>query len=915
MVRPTASASTSMRRTSQPRRRRAGSSAARGGAASLRFVAMSMTAICRFPCETEPMSGPTGREGQGPKTLHPDRDLAGRGATNGSVWLVERKNRATRPVDPGPELAEDLHIGKRFIQLRPGRSAAASAVRAAACSAVALVAVLAFAFTPVGSATAASGPGVSFSPTTLSFPAGKVGVKSDALPVTVTNSGDAPLAISTVQITGTDASDFSQSAVCPISPDTLAAGGSCTIWVAVTPDSPGPKSASLVVGDNAASSPQSVSLSGDGLDSPVVQLAPSSLGFGSLQVGSTSSPQSVTLSNTGTAPLDLSSVTLGGADAADFGLTTTCQPQEGVAVGGSCSASVTFAPQSSGAKAATILFTDGAAGSPQSVALSGTGTAPPGPAAGLAPETLNFGSLSLGATSSAQSVTVTDTGTSALQISSVGIGGADPADFAVASNDCPQTLAASASCSVSVTFTPTLAGSRGASLQVTDNATDSPQSVSLSGSAQAAGTYLSDDFESGSLGTWTQQTAPGSSISLDTSTANSGTSSVRLTNTNAGYSELYADLAGGGHAQSYTRFCFQIAPGASEGVEIANGRAIDAEYPLGIRRWEVVYDPVTQGLEAYFFNENLDRLDLYAATGQVQTGHWYCAELYMDEETNGSAQLWLNGRSVGTVSGDLSTPNPYSRLYLWNQPDAGTVWFDDIKVANAPIGPTGAGGGSLPGPHATLNPTSLTYPSQTAQTTSPPQTITLTNSGDSNLQITSTTITGANPTDFTIQNTTCPQTLTPTATCTITITFTPTTSGTRTATLTLQDNASDTPQTVTLTGTGAGPDAASMTLSATSLPFGDQAVGVKSDALLLTVSNEGDQPVTISAVGITGADASDFAESLLCPVSPDSLAVGATCSIYVSFTPDSTGDKSATLVIHDDDVSSPQTVALSGTGS
>jgi hypothetical protein len=58
----------------------------------------------------------------------------------------------------------------------------------------------------------------------------------------------------------------------------------------------------------------------------------------------------------------------------------------------------------------------------------------------------------------------------------------------------------------------------------------------------------------------------------------------------------------------------------------------------------------------------------------------------MDESLNGHAQLWLDGASIGSVSGDLSTPNPFDRMYLWNQPDTGMVWFDDVKVADAPIG-------------------------------------------------------------------------------------------------------------------------------------------------------------------------------------------------------------------------------------
>ena len=91
----------------------------------------------------------------------------------------------------------------------------------------------------------------------------------------------------------------------------------------------------------------------------------------------------------------------------------------------------------------------------------------------------------------------------------------------------------------------------------------------------------------------------------------------------------------------------------------------------------------------------------------------------------------LDGVSVGSVAGDLATPSPYSRLYLWNQPSAGTVWFDDVKVADAQSGPVGAGAAGLPGPQVALSPTTLTFGSQTTQTTSAPQTVTLTNTGGS----------------------------------------------------------------------------------------------------------------------------------------------------------------------------------------
>ena len=107
---------------------------------------------------------------------------------------------------------------------------------------------------------------------------------------------------------------------------------------------------------------------------------------------------------------------------------------------------------------------------------------------------------------------------------------------------------------------------------------------------------------------------------------------------------------------------------------------------MGSALLDGLVDSARHGLEGYFFNEALQRLDLYAADGQVFPGQWYCAELYLDESVSGRAELWLDGVSVGSVSGDLGTPSPYGRMYLWNQPSAGSVWFDDVKVASTPIG-------------------------------------------------------------------------------------------------------------------------------------------------------------------------------------------------------------------------------------
>lgn len=759
----------------------------------------------------------------------------------------------------------------------------------------------------------AAGSDVTLSPGSLTFADRAVGTTADAQAVQLTNTGDSPLKISTIHITGADAGDFAQGSACPVSPDTIPVGASCTTYVSFTPHSSGSKSAALEIGDDAASSPQSVALSGGGLASPQVQLAPATLTFGATQAGDDSAAQTVTLTNTGAGTLHLSAIRFAGADASDFTRTTTCDSGAGLNAGGSCTVDVVFAPHAPGSKTATLAFDDDAPGTPQSVALAGSATAAPGPSASFSPTSLSFPSQAVGAAAAPQTVAVTNTGQGAMSIGGISIVGANAGDFAQ-TNDCPASLASGATCSVSVTFTPGAGGSRGASLSVSDNAPGSPHTVSLTGVGTAAGTYLSENFESGSLAQWDRLSSSDSTVALDSSVSNSGSSGVRFTNnSNDQSSRLFANLANGPEAQSYTRFCFRIGPGLTEGMELANGRAINATYPLGIRRWEIVYNPVTKGLEGYFFNDALDRLDMYAANGLVVTGRWYCAELYLDESAAGHAQLWLDGVSVGSVDGDLSTPDPYSRLYLWNQPGAGTVWFDDVQVADAPIGPTGAGAASLPGPQASMSPASVGFGSQSNHTTSAAQTVTFSNTGESSLTIGGVSTTGANAGDF-AQTNDCPATLAAGASCSASVTFRPSAVGARSASLAFADTAPGSPHTVALSGTGEAADSATTTFSPTSLSFGEQTVGTHATAQAVTVTNTGTLPMSIAAITITGANATEFGQGSDCPANSDMLAVGASCTIYVSMSPAGSGVRSATLSVAGNAANSPAAVALDGVG-
>jgi hypothetical protein len=208
---------------------------------------------------------------------------------------------------------------------------------------------------------------------------------------------------------------------------------------------------------------------------PVASATPTELIFTPQAVGSTSTPQTVTVRNTGTLAVSLSSVTIAGLNAADFAQANTCGSN--LAGGASCQISVTFTPAAAGNPVATLSVADSAVGSPQTVALVGTGL---GPVGSLSPSSVTFTSQYVGTSGLPQTVTLTNTGNGELTIASVAT---SPSDFG-SLNACGGSLAAGASCAIGVFFDPTAGGTRTGTLTITDNAAGSPQTVTLTGSGQ-----------------------------------------------------------------------------------------------------------------------------------------------------------------------------------------------------------------------------------------------------------------------------------------------------------------------------------------------------------------------------------------------------------------------------------------------
>ncbi len=219
-------------------------------------------------------------------------------------------------------------------------------------------------------------PVVRLSPTALDFPDLGVGNTSSPKTVTLTNKGDEVLTISSdIAITGTNSGDFAVSNhTCPLAPNTLAAGGSCTINVTFMPQTVGAKAADLTITDDATDSPQKAPLTGNGITGAYVALSATSLTFASRPIGTTSAAQTVTLSNPGNATLTISSIAVTGTNSADFAETHTCGGN--IAINASCTISVTFAPSAEGARSAAVTITSNAQNGTRTISLSGTATIP-----------------------------------------------------------------------------------------------------------------------------------------------------------------------------------------------------------------------------------------------------------------------------------------------------------------------------------------------------------------------------------------------------------------------------------------------------------------------------------------------------------------------------------------------------------
>lgn len=340
---------------------------------------------------------------------------------------------------------------------------------------------------------------------------GSQGVGSTSAPQTVTLSNPSNVKINIASITSTG--NYSQTNNCGVS---LNIGASCEVSVTFSPSATGLQSGTIAVTDNTRISPLAISLRGTGVNGPFLTPNPSRENFQPQAVGVSSNPAAIVLENTGNSSLNLTAVAITGTNSSDFGQTNNCIGS--LAPAATCTVNVIFTPTAGGSRIASLSVSDDATGSPQKVALTGTGI---GAIASLSSNTLSFPSQTIGTTSTAQLVTLTNTGTTALSITSIAASG----DFAE-THSC-TVVSPGSTCQISVSFTPSTTGNRTGTLAISDNAPGSPQAITLSGTGSAAPDFTIEP-SSGSPTSQTIKTGQTATFNLDIAASGTFTGTVTL---------------------------------------------------------------------------------------------------------------------------------------------------------------------------------------------------------------------------------------------------------------------------------------------------------------------------------------------------------------------------------------------------
>jgi hypothetical protein len=703
--------------------------------------------------------------------------------------------------------------------------------------------------------------------------------------VALSNSGGTTLTIISATLSG---SGFTMSNL-PV-PMTLQPGGATSATITFAP----PRAANFTGSVTFATTASGVSnnlvfnLAGAGVPPGTLTPSPSSLAFGSIQVG-TKSSLSETLTNTGSSSVTITQATPNGTGFSISGLTLPLN----LSANQSVTFTATFTPTSAGAASGSISVVSTASNSPLAIPLSGTALA--AGALSASPSSANFGNVTVGSNQTVP-VVVTNTGGESVTISSAAASGTG---FSFTGQHPPLTLSAGQSATFDAVFTPTAAGAATGSLTINSNAVNSTLSIPLSGTGVAPGELGSNpsSFAFGNI-------QDGTSKSLSGTLTNSGGTTITISAASAsgtGFSlsglSLPVTLTAG-QSTSFSVLFSPTAAGAASGSVSITSTASNTNLSIPLSGTGVTQGTLTANPTSLAF-------------GNVQDGS--SATLSETLTNTGGSSLTISAASASGTGFSLSgltlpvtlTAGQSTSFSVKFAPTAAGAATGSVTItsngSNPSLSIALSGTGVAPGT-LTAAPTSLAFGSvQVGNSTNLSET--LTNTGGSTVTISAATVSG---TGFSISGLTLPLNLSANQSVTFTATFTPTSAGAASGSISVVSTASNSPLAIPLSGTGTA--AGTLAVSPTTLAFGNVTVG-SSSALGASLIASG------AAVTVNSAS-SNSSEFVLSGIAfPVTIPAGQSSTFTVTFTPQSSGAASASLSFSSNASNSPAVQSLTGTGT
>lgn len=742
-------------------------------------------------------------------------------------------------------------------------------------------------------------PAVSLTPTNLAFGNQQVGVTSGAQTVLLTSSGTAPLHIASIATTG----EYAQTNNCG---NGVAAGSACTIFVTFTPSGTGTRTGTLVITDNANGSPQVATLTGTGgILPPSITTQPANQ---SVTAGQAATFMVIA---TGTAPL-------------------AYQWQRGATnIQGATSSSYTTQPtllSDNGSQFAVVVSNSAGTARSHTAILT---VNPPLTAPTVNPVSVTFATVVVGATSPAQTVTLTNNGGTPLSITSILVTGLNAADFSQ-SNTCGTSVAAGGSCTINATFSPSGSGMRTASVSISDNASNSPQNIPLSGigADSACNKFVSpngSDSNSGSLSSpWQHlQKAFNGSTAGDVVCLRGGTYPSQSGTT---YSQIMNNSGASGNPITFEDFPGEVA--VVQGNTRVNGAFITFKGTAKVPPYGLVFQIGTAGLaingidvlnthDVNFDHIELSGFDYHAAYNQSNGCNNKVLASYIHDNGIGTGVNGISWGSTaaGCTNGGLISNNVVehngSGIQLYSAGSttipANVTVEENTFVSSAGYGIVVWGDNNIVANNIAYgNGDALNDPQGTIHTG-------VANVVDHNVTFSPTS---ASRSGWYLSGGCCLSNnlvrdplFISTSTKDWHLTF---------SSPALSFSNLNYVQPIDKDGVTRGPsfDAGayqfvSVSLNPGTLTFESQTVGTTSTARQIALTNNGGAVLNINSISITGLNASDFAQSNTCGAA---VAAGGTCTINVTFTPSVSGTRFAAVSIADNANGSPQLVSLTGSG-